>query len=476
MRRILVVDDTKMMQQLVGSLLAETGAALDFASSASEALFAFQQHAPDLVISDIEMPGMSGVELAERIRRESLGRTKVVLMSAGDISAGRAAVTRGHADAFLPKPLDTAELRRVVEAFLGMSSPRQVSARVRVLVADDTLVGRRLLERALGADPDIDVVGVAADGEEAVRLTERLRPSLVLLDAVLPKLDGIGATREIMRRAPTPVVLLTADLSAHGAKIALDATQAGALDFLTPPAWGDPSSPEVVAFREKLKELSEVPVVRRRGRAASPGDAPRPRLSPRARARAVVICGSTGGPGALSRLLRGSAPAVDAVGILVVQHIMSGFAGTFAEWLTGTTGVSVQVAEDGDTLRPGRVLLAPDGHHLLVESRSSVRVSSAPPVASHRPSGTLLFESAARAYGRELLAVLLTGMGEDGVKGLGLVRERGGAVLVQSPESCVVPGMPEAAIREQLPHEVLGLDELAAEIVARTVDEKEGPP
>lgn len=466
MRRILIVDDSKVMQQLVGSLLSDTGAALDFASSASEALYSFQQNSPDLVVSDIEMPGMSGVELAERIRRESLGRTKVVLMSAGDLNGGRSAVKKGHADAFLPKPLDAAELKSLVASFVGLGSSKHARAKVRVLIADDTEVGRRLLERALGADPDIEVVGVASDGEEAVRMTERLRPSLVLLDAFMPKLDGIAATREIMRRAPTPVVLVTADLSAHGAKVAFDASQAGALDFLVPPSWSDVSSAEVVSFREKLKDLAEVPVVRRRTRSVPPST----RVSssaPQSRARLVVVCGSTGGPAALSKLIREAAPAIEHAGMLVVQHIMSGFAATFAEWLESVSGVPVRVAEDGDLITPGRVLLAPDGHHLVVQNRRAVRVTADAPVGAHRPSGSVLFDSAARAFGRELLAVLLTGMGEDGVKGLAVVRERGGAILVQSPDSCVVPGMPEAAIRARLPHAVLGLEDMAREIVRR---------
>lgn len=467
MRRILIVDDSKVMQQLVGSILADTGAALDFASSASEALYSFQQNSPDLVVSDIEMPGMSGVELAERVHRESLGRTKVVLMSAGDLHGGRAAVKKGHAEAFLPKPLDGVELKRLVENLAGGPSPRSARAKLRVLLADDTEVGRRLLERALSADPEIEVVGVACDGEDAVRMTERLRPGLVLLDAFMPGLDGIAATREIMRRAPTPVVLITADLSARGAKLAFDATDAGALDFVVPPSWSDTSSADVVAFREKLKDLAEVPVVRRRPRSVPPNAGPRA-LLPVSRAALVAICGSTGAPAALAKLLRASTPALDRVGMLVVQHIMAGFAETFAEWLEATAGVEVRVAVDGDEIRPGRVLLAPDGQHLEVGSRGIVRVTSAPPVGAHRPSGTPLFESAARAFGRELVAVLLTGMGEDGVKGLAAVRERGGAILVQSPESCVVPGMPEAAIREHLPHAVLGLEELAAEIVRRS--------
>lgn len=468
MRRILIVDDSRVIQQLVGSLLADTGAALDFASSGSEALYSFQQNAPDLVVSDIEMPGMTGVELAERIRKESLGRTKVVLMSAGDMSSGRSAVKQGHADAFLPKPLDGDELKRLVARFVGISSQSGKQSKLRVLIADDTEVGRRLLERALGADPDIEVVAVASDGEEAVRLAERLRPSLILLDAIMPKLDGIAATREIMRRAPTPVVLVTADLSAHGAKVAFEATEAGALDFLVPPAWADVSSAEVVAFRDRIKELAEVPVVRRRRRSVPPASSRVRSSAPTTKARLVVVCGSTGGPAALSKLIRESAPALGSAGMLVVQHIMSGFAPTFAEWLESTTGVSVKVAEQGDRIATGRVLLAPDGHHLVVDDRHTVSISDGSAIGSHRPSGTVLFESAARAFGRELCAVLLTGMGEDGVKGLSLVRERGGVVLVQSPDSCVVPGMPEAAIRARLPHAVLGLEELAREIVQRT--------
>jgi two-component system chemotaxis response regulator CheB len=470
MHRILIVDDSRVMQRLVANVLAETGATLAFASDGVEAMASFRVAPADLVVSDVEMPGMGGVELAHLLRQEPGSPAKVILMSAGNAEAGRAAVLRGDADAFVPKPLDAGELRRIV-AELVPRSFRTVEVeprRIRVLVGDDTEVGRRLLRRVLEVDPELEVVAVVADGAAAVEAAERLRPQLVLLDAFMPGMDGIAATREIMRRAPAPVVLTTPDLASRAASLAFEATQAGALDFLVPPPFGDPAGAACVAFRDKLKELAEIPVIGRRG-GATAGEVAR--VAAMATPPAVLaICGSTGGPAVLAQLLRDLAPFAERLSILVVQHMLKGFGGTFGEWLESSSGVRVRIPEGDEPLEPGTVLLAPDDRHLVVRARGVAGVTDGEPVGAHRPSGTHLFESAARSYGRELCAVLLTGMGEDGVRGLAAVRAGGGVVLVQSPASCVVPGMPDAAVRAGLPHAVLSPEGIVKVIASSLSD------
>ncbi|MCC7541068.1 MAG: response regulator, partial [Deltaproteobacteria bacterium] len=350
----------------------------------------------------------------------------------------------------------------------------RVRAKIGVVVADDTEVGRRLIARALDVDPDFEIVEAVADGRAAVEAAERRRPRLVLLDVLLPRLDAPEATRTIMQRAPTRVVILTRDADPRSATAALEATRAGALDVLLPPAFGDPMAAPAVTFRDRLKELAEVPVVRRwyaearrserpsEARAARPADDARP-----AGAKMVAICGSTGGPAVLAGLLARLAPHVGGASVLIVQHVLEGFSAAFAEWLAEAARVPVRVAKDGDALEPGAIAIAPDGRHLAVASRTRVSVVDSPPVEAHRPSGTILFESVARTFGAEAIGVILTGMGRDGVAGLRTLRASGGLVLAQSPETCVVPGMPAAAIEESLAHLVVSPEDMADEIVAR---------
>ena len=169
----------------------------------------------------------------------------------------------------------------------------------------------------------------------------------------------------------------------------------------------------------------------------------------------------------LSRLLARLGPALGDVRVLIVQHVLAGFSPALADWLTETTGVRVELAKDGGVAEPGSVLLAPDGHHLLVDAGHRVRVVDEAPVGAHRPSGNLLFESAAQAYGSGMLAVILTGMGRDGVDGLRVAHARGATVLAQAPETCAVPGMPAAAIDAGVVDLVLVPEQLADEITER---------
>lgn len=476
MQRVLVVDDTKVIRELVARYLDNFDAEILFAGTGNEGLAQFEATHPDLVISDIEMPGISGVEFVEKVREASGGRTKVILMSAGAAPAGRAAVARGVADAFLPKPLDEDEFRDWAARLLATvpvpstKRRRERQKTIRILIADDTAVGRKMLERTLAADSAFEIVGTARDGQEAVELAIKLKPLLILLDEIMPELDGISATREIMRKAPTRVVVMTQPSEGGNATV-FDATKAGAVDFLVPPDWNALGGSAAANFRERLKELAEVPVVRHRLVTTRPSRIKHD-AKPGSQLAVVAICTSTGGPGVLANMLKLLAPAIERVPVLIVQHVLSGFADSLASWLTEVSGVRVQVAQDTDPLEPGRVYLAPDGKHLSVESTARVAVSPGAPVGAHCPSGTILFRTVADIFGEHALGVVLTGMGEDGIDGVEVLKERGGLVFVQSPETCVVPGMVNAAIERDLASAVLPPEEIADQVVKLVTRER----
>jgi two-component system chemotaxis response regulator CheB len=467
------------MRDIVRAHLSGLGLDLEFASSAEDGLSRIAVNAPyDLIVTDYAMPGINGLEFARRVKdKGGVTAPRIILISANKELRERDLLSTGALDAFFPKPLDGVQLAARVSSLLSLASaspaivPSSKRTRpvIRVVIADDTEVGRTLLMRVLKADPELDVVGVARDGQQAVDLAVRENPQIILLDAMMPGLDGVAATRRIMALAPTRVVIVSEQQGKGAAAQIFAATEAGAIDVIARPAWIDPAGPVAVAFRDKIKMLAEIPVVRRWA------DAPRSvrsRRNPLGRtvgnkATVVAICASTGGPAALAALLPGLAAIVPNVPILIVQHVLAGFDEALADWLGGVTQLPIRVATQGMPLRGGVILLAPEGKHLIAQSPHIVGVVETPAIASHRPSGTPLFESLARHFGDGTLAVILTGMGNDGVDGLRAVKSVGGSVVVQSPDSCVVSGMPGAAIAKGYADAVLPIEELALEIVDR---------
>ncbi len=348
----------------------------------------------------------------------------------------------------------------------------------RVLVAEDSPTARALLVAMLESDSSIRVVGEAASGEAAVRETIRLRPDVITMDVHMPGLDGLGATRAIMAQTPTPILIVSA-LVADDVRLSMEATRAGALLVLPKPV--DPRGDEFERQRAQLvgmvKAMAGVKVVRRwsHGKTGAGGgpngtseDVPNDlsndavRDAVRESPRLVAIGASTGGPAALRDLLA-ALPASFPVPILVVQHIARGFVAGLAQWLDGETALDVRVARDGEAALPGTVYIAPDDRHLGVSGGHTVRValSDAPPVGTFRPSASHLFESAGRALGRALVAVILTGMGDDGVSGLRVARGLGGEVVAQDEETSVIYGMPREAARAGVVDVVLPLPEIA---------------
>jgi two-component system chemotaxis response regulator CheB len=337
---------------------------------------------------------------------------------------------------------------------------------LRIVVAEDSPTARRLLVEILRADPALTVAGEAKDGVEAVDLVQRLRPDLVTMDIQMPRMDGLDATRRIMTEVPTPVVVVST-LVERDIQTSMAALRAGALAVLQKPV--GPESPDFDAesrrLRDTLKAMAEVKVVRRwPERTAAPLPlAPAP-ASVVQRPAVVALAASTGGPAALHRVLS-ELPADFPVPLLVVQHIALGFSQGFATWL-GTAGpLPVKVAEDGEALLPGHVYLAPDDRHLGLSGEGRAEVSRGAPVHGFRPSATWLFRSVARAHGANSLAVVLTGMGQDGLEGVRELRGAGGYVLAQDEPSSVVYGMPGVVVGAGLAHEVVPLPSIASRLL-----------
>lgn len=342
-----------------------------------------------------------------------------------------------------------------------MSAP----ARIRVLVVDDSAFARQALTRMLVAAPDIEVVAVAADGEEGVQKARELRPDVVTLDVNMPRLGGLQALERIMAECPVPVLLLSS-LTQEGADVTLRGLELGAVDFIDKSSVrGQMNLLSLAAeLQAKVRALASMPLPPRAPAAPLPARAGLPAT----RAEVVAIGASTGGPPALQAILP-RLPVGFGAAILVVQHMPAGFTRSLAERLDSRSLLSVREAEDGETVTPGRVLVAPAGLHLKVRRRGpSVKVvlNEEPRDALHRPSADVLMASVARVYGPRSLGVVLTGMGTDGTLGLRAIREAGGRTLAESPETCVIYGMPKAAVEAGVVDASVPLPQMADEILA----------
>ena len=329
---------------------------------------------------------------------------------------------------------------------------------VRVLVVDDSAVTREILTALLNADPEIRVVGQASSGAEAVEMTATLRPDLVMMDLLMPVMDGMEATRRIMARHPTPVLFLSSFFDKDGEYSRADAIAAGALDVVEKPAlmpdWRWQSS--AAKLVEKVKSLSKIPVIAHihgARKLLAKDEAQFEKFSGPA-ADIVVIGASSGGPRVIEALLS-SLPSTFALGMMVVQHMTDGFTTSMLRWLQERCPLQVKIAEEGDAIVPRRVLFSPETLHLVAGIGGRVHLSNSAPVNGHRPSVDVAFSSVAKVYGSRCAGVLLTGMGCDGAAGLLAIREAGGVTIAQDEESSPIFGMPRAAIEMKAAQQVL---------------------
>jgi len=338
---------------------------------------------------------------------------------------------------------------------------------IKVLVVEDSPVVRDFLVLILGADPDIDVIGTARDGEEAIEAVRRLRPDVVTMDIHMPRLNGLEATRLIMETDPTPIVIVSGSESTKEVVTTFDAMEAGALAVLRRPAGIGHPEHEAGARElvQTVKLMAEVKVVRRWPRARRGAPAPRPvemgLAQEPAKLRIVAIGASTGGPPALQTILA-ALPKTFPAPIAIVQHMASGFSRGFMEWLALTSALPVKLAEHGESMVAGHVYLAPDDRQMKVARPNRILLTPDPPENGLRPSVSCLFRSVAEVYGCDAVACLLTGMGRDGAEELRLLKERGAVTFAQDKDSSVVHGMPGEAIRLDAAMLVLSPEKIAA--------------
>lgn len=340
------------------------------------------------------------------------------------------------------------------------------ASRVRVLVVEDSASSRELLVGILNADPALEVVGIAGDGEAAVQAAERLRPDVITMDIYLPKLDGFEATRLIMQSCPTRIVMVTSSSIPHDVEASFEALGCGALAVLAKPP--GPGHPQFAGTRDELvrtvKLMAEVQVVRRRpaARAVDPRAATAAAAGWQGPLRLVAIGASTGGPPVLQAILSRLKRGFDAP-IVIVQHISLGFADGFVQWLAHSSGYPVTVATHGVAMQPGIAYVAPDGAQLqVVGPGRRVELSDGPLEHGFRPSVSSLFRSVAQSIGPHAAGVLLTGMGLDGAAELKRMREAGALTLVQDRASAVIYGMPGEAVRLDAATHVLSPEAIAA--------------
>lgn len=346
---------------------------------------------------------------------------------------------------------------------------------VRVLVVDDSALMRKLIPQILATDQSIQVVGTAMDGSFGLKKIEELKPQVVTLDLEMPGMGGIDTLKEIMRHHRVPVIVVSSH-STEGASITLKALSLGAFDFVAKPRDVSARMPEIAKeLIAKIKAAAESKGVRVTPIAGAPRRAEKPvQGSKKAPSRVVAIGVSTGGPHALQYVLAqlpGDFPGT----ILIVQHMPEGFTDMFARRLDEICAIQVKQAQSGDMLLAGRALLCPGNRHLKVKRLPLGDVailSDDARVNGHRPSVDVLFKSAAEEFGSQAMAVLMTGMGEDGAEGMGAVKAAGGMTIAQGEDSCVVFGMPKAAIERGYAVRVVNLDAMANTLQAQCAGDR----
>jgi two-component system, chemotaxis family, protein-glutamate methylesterase/glutaminase len=326
----------------------------------------------------------------------------------------------------------------------------EVHSQIKVLITEDSAVIREFLCSILSSDPAIKVIGMARDGEEALKMVELLKPDVITMDIHMPKMDGFEATRHIMETYPVPIIIVSGSSSVTEIATTFNALEAGALSCVSRPSGlGHPDHERTAKeLVQNVKLMSEVKVVRRlfptRKKIMT---TPVPVIileTPKTQVEVVAIGSSTGGPVALKNILsmlNNNFP----VPILIVQHMSPGFIKGFADWLSESSGFPVKLGTDNEPLQAGQAYVAPDGFHMQVGTNKRIKLSQEPFENGLRPTVSHLFLSVANIFGKSAIGVLLTGMGGDGAKELKLMKDNGSITLAQDEASSVVFGMPGVA-------------------------------
>ncbi|HPO15430.1 MAG TPA: chemotaxis response regulator protein-glutamate methylesterase [Candidatus Hydrogenedentes bacterium] len=331
---------------------------------------------------------------------------------------------------------------------------------IRVLIVDDSATVRQVFANELARDPEIEVIGTAPDPYVARDKIVQLKPDVVTLDIEMPRMDGITFLRKLMQHYPLPVIIVSS-LTPTGGEVALEALQAGAVDVMCKPGAAYSVGDMSVQLIDKIKAASRVSVQRRTASPAAAAATVQRLAMTRTTNKVIAMGASTGGTEALTQVL--TAMPANAPGIVIVQHMPEVFTRSFADRLNTLCAIEVKEATNGDTVIPGKALIAPGNYHMLLRRSGAsyyVEVKSGPLVTRHRPSVDVLFKSVARFAGRNAVGVIMTGMGADGADGMKEMHNNGAQTIAQDEASCIVYGMPKEAVARGGVDHVVSLDRI----------------
>ena len=485
--RALVVDDSKPVRSILGKMLRELNFEVSEAANGQEGLALLEQLGPvDLATVNWNMPLVDGLAFVQAVRANARFRRlpMVMVTSEGRPSMKARALAAGAND-YIVKPFTKKVLTQVLtDLGLQLNDPPKPSPsartrsiassqhRLRVLIVDDSVVIRQTLSKVLSEDPELEVAGTAADGRIALNALEKLAPHVILLDIEMPNMDGFQTLKALRKTHPHLPVIMFSSLTERGAAATLDALMLGANDYVPKPTAVSDFEVAKQCIRDelipKVKQFATTSTTHKTT-AENAGTYTSRAIEKRARIELVVVGVSTGGPVALSHLL----PCLASnrrVPVVVVQHMPPVFTKHLADRLAKQGTLPVHEARDGQRLEPGEVYIAPGGFHTAVARQAGqlvLKLNRDPPQHSCRPAADVLFRSAAAVTGAATLAVVLTGMGRDGLDGCRHIAAAGGQIIVQNEATSVVWGMPGHVARAGLAHAILPLDRLGNEIIRR---------
>jgi two-component system chemotaxis response regulator CheB len=481
--RALVVDDSRPVRGIIAKIMRSLSFETIEVTNGKEALESLEKDgAFDVVTVNWQMPVMDGLEFVSAVRKSRKFHRLPLLMISSEADADRIAMAmKEGVNEYIVKPCTENSIAAKLSAMglrtgavIADTAPKPVAApttdssKIRVLLVDDSSVVRRVITKTLGQFNDMDVVGGAKDGEEGLEMIATLKPDVVLLDVDMPRMDGLETLRQMRSQQIQVPVLMFSSRTERGAKIATDALLLGAKDFVFKP--GGANMSDLKAGQQAI-EYQIVPRLRsltHRHGWLKTWHVPTGSAPATVRIDLVVIAASTGGPAALAKLvsdtqLRSSLHAP----IMIAQHMPELFTKHLAGRLAQDSGLNVAEATDDEVLKPGMIRIAPGGRHVAICRTLAgfvTEVHDEPPVNSCRPSADVLFRSAASAAKQHLLAVVLTGMGQDGKEGCRSVRDTGGRVIVQDEATSVVWGMPGSVATEGLADSVIPLEKMGGQI------------
>ncbi|MBC8017825.1 MAG: chemotaxis-specific protein-glutamate methyltransferase CheB [Verrucomicrobia bacterium] len=347
---------------------------------------------------------------------------------------------------------------------------------IRVLIVDDSASMRMILKQIFSDDPELEVVGSACDGIEAIDAVARLSPDVVSMDIQMPRMDGLEATRRIMETKPTPIVILSGNLDAQEVASSFRAMEAGALVALPKPRGVAHSehNADVANLVRVVKLMAEVKVVKRWRRSVKSRPQPLWQAAgepTQGNHQVVAIGASTGGPVVINSILSGLPPGFS-LPVLIVQHMTPGFIQGFADWLNITSRLPVHVASQGELVLPGHAYIAPNGFQMLAKHGGRIALTRSAPENGQCPSVSALFRSVAAVYGGKAVGIILTGMGNDGARELKLMKDRGAVTIAQDRESSVIFGMPGEAVNLDAACYVLTPDKIVDYLIANSRERK----